>query len=106
MSFSPPHTHHHHHAPSPQHISGASAVEYFVSGGGAKRGELSPDQVHRAFPPTRFAVIDPGFTTHVISGGTMTTKFINNQGATLHEPGPRRVAPSRSSRGCRQGKRR
>eukprot|EP00753_Platysulcus_tardus_P022619 PLAT9822.1.p2 GENE.PLAT9822.1~~PLAT9822.1.p2 ORF type:complete len:331 (+),score=178.94 PLAT9822.1:44-994(+) len=60
-----------------QHLESES-VQYFVSGGGAKLGEVHP------IAQSKFAVVKDGFMAHSIDGKEMTTHIVGTDGSVLY----------------------
>jgi len=63
-----------------QHLQeSANSTQYFVSGNGAKRGQITP------IPQQLFGVVDPGFMLHSIRGKTeMSTAVVDFNGKTIY----------------------
>ena len=64
-----------------QHLQeSATSTQYFVSGNGAKRGDITP------IPQQKFGVVDPGFMLHAVHGlETMSTMVVDMTGKTIYE---------------------
>jgi len=63
-----------------QHLQESkNTTQYFVSGNGAKRGDITP------IPQQLFGVVDPGFMLHSIRGNNeMTTVVVDYAGKTIY----------------------
>ena len=70
-----------------QHLQdSANATQYFVSGNGAKRGDITP------IPQQKFGVVDPGFMLHAVHGTeAMSTQVVDMTGKTIYHYTQRRL---------------
>ena len=71
-------------------------THFVISGNGAKKGSVADDDNTNepyllSEYTTHLRVVDPGFTSHTVSASTLTTTFINADGAVIHsfEQSPR-----------------
>ena len=71
-----------------QHLQeSANTTQYFVSGNGAKRGDITP------IPQQLFGVVDPGFMLHSVHGRhEMSTAVVDYNGKTIYHYAQKRLS--------------